>query len=277
MGNNKKDHITISNYRREGAYKDNSLIEKRRALYEFTSPRHIIEEEVLGLLELKGNESLLDIGCAEGKLLLKTIERYPNVKCTGVDIAAGMINAAEQEARRRKLPISFRVEDAQQLSYPDETFNRVTALHMIYHVQDIEKAISEMARVLIPGGRLVLTANSVKSKEMLRVLKLEVADQMGFTNYPDPNLRFNIGKRGKLLERYFSRVELFPYESKLILKNTQPYVNYFDSTREFWDPPPSDQKWSKVLNLVHNRIQFLIDQKGLFEEINLFGAFLAYR
>ncbi len=45
-----------------GAYRDSSLIEKRRALYKFTSPYHNVDQEVAGKLNLKGGDKVVGVG-----------------------------------------------------------------------------------------------------------------------------------------------------------------------------------------------------------------------
>ena len=61
----------------------------------------------------------------------------------------------------------------------------------------------------------------------------------------------------------------------MILTEPDPYVDYFDSTRDFWEPHPQDKVWGSVLEMVRSKIQGDIMRKGRFQETNLFGAFVA--
>lgn len=207
---------------------------------------------------------------------MKVADHFPSVNVLGVDIASGMFEAAQVEAEKRQLSVKFQVEDVQQLSFPDNSFDRVSALHMIYHAPDIPSALAELKRVVIPHGLVLLTVNSVRSKPALREMKKEVAAFLGGADYPDTTSRFNLENGVEALRRFFSRVEVIPFESRLRLSHSQPYVDYFDSTRDFWSPYPSDESWRKALAHVQQRVDKEIVAKGRFDETNLFGALLAF-
>ena len=55
--------------------------------------------------------------------------------------------------------VDARVGDVQELPFEDETFDCAVAAWMLYHVPDLDRGLSELARVLRPGGRLVATTN----------------------------------------------------------------------------------------------------------------------
>lgn len=73
---------------------------------------------------------------------------------TGVDVSAAMIDEARRRAEGRGLPVSFEVGDSQALRFDTSTFDAVRTERMLMHVPDAELALSEMARVLKPGGRM---------------------------------------------------------------------------------------------------------------------------
>ena len=60
--------------------------------------------------------------------------------------------------------------DATRLPFPDDTFDAVIAMHMLYHVADQERAIAEFHRVLRPGGTLLVTTNGIDNmRELYRL------------------------------------------------------------------------------------------------------------
>jgi ubiquinone/menaquinone biosynthesis C-methylase UbiE len=65
-----------------------------------------------------------------------------------------MIDEARRRAATRGLPVDFEVGDSQALRFADGTFDAVRAERMLMHVPDADRAIAEMARVLVPGGRI---------------------------------------------------------------------------------------------------------------------------
>lgn len=74
----------------------------------------------------------------------------------GTDFNADMIRSAPEKARRRGLEVHFAVADAMDLGYGDHTFDVASMSFGIRNVDDPARALSEMARVVRPGGRVVV-------------------------------------------------------------------------------------------------------------------------
>jgi len=274
MKKNLKEAITDPSILKLSSYKDPLQIEKRGAIYEYTYPHYIIEDEVIDLLGLIGDKSLLDVGCGGGRMLLKAAERYPDAKLVGVDISPGMYAFAEEVARKEGMHITFQESDIMNLPYDDNSFDRVSCMHMLYHVPDIERAVAELSRVVSSNGVVVITANSIKSKPALRMLKQEAAKLMNVDEIPEMDIRFNVDDGHSVLSSQFQHLERKLYISTLRLTETRPYVDYFDSTKHFWSNKPTDVQWSDVLDMVRFYIQEEIDRAGSFEEQNIFGAYI---
>ena len=93
--------------------------------------------------------------------------------------------------------IAATVEDVQQLSFADGTFDVVVAAWMLYHVPHRDRAVSEIVRVLRPGGRLVATTNSIFHLQELREL----------VGSGRSSIAFSRESGNELLARQFERVE----------------------------------------------------------------------
>lgn len=274
MKRSKEGHLTVAESLRKGGYSDKSFVEKRRAIYEYAVPYFAIEDEVVRLLDLKDGEKVLDIGCGGGKFLLKTAELFRKNNFTGLDISSDMFQSAKTEAEKQGLNIHFSVGDVQTLPFENQSFDRLIAMHMLYHVPSIDRALEEMARVVKEKGKVIITTNSLKSKPTLRELKRKISGLIN-SEYPDATTRFNFEEGRKTIARYFKGVKSFSFESTLLLTNSRPYVDYFDSTRKLWFPYPEDKDWTKALEFVRNYIQKQIDANGVFKEKNIFGIFVA--
>jgi ubiquinone/menaquinone biosynthesis C-methylase UbiE len=94
-------------------------------------------------------EAALDVGTGTGSAALLIAERFPEARVVGVDIAPEMVEVARQKIHDRP-NVTFEVGDASALRYDDASFDLVTAANMI-------PFFDELARVVRPGGRLVLT------------------------------------------------------------------------------------------------------------------------
>jgi ubiquinone biosynthesis O-methyltransferase len=114
-----------------------------------------LERELL--LELVSDvegRRVLDVGCGDGELALELERRGATV--VGIDASAEMIDAARARAQRENAHVSFQVAMAEHLPFPDEQFDVVTAITILCFVDDAAPVFREIARVLRPGGRLVI-------------------------------------------------------------------------------------------------------------------------
>ena len=100
---------------------------------------------------------VLDIGCGMGSDAFDLADRVgPRGLVTGVDFSEVLIAEAIRRLGSRNVTASFEVGDAQALRFPEHTFDAVRAERMLMHVPDAKLALSEMARVLRPGGRMAV-------------------------------------------------------------------------------------------------------------------------
>ena len=101
-------------------------------------------------------QTLLDVATGTGDFALQAQRLLEGVHITGVDISEGMMSIGRQKVQALGLSdvIHFERQDCTQLSYADNTFDAVTAAFGIRNFADLDKGLSEMCRVLKPGGRL---------------------------------------------------------------------------------------------------------------------------
>lgn len=69
---------------------------------------------------------------------------------------------------------------------------------------------------------------------------------LGRNDYPEPSERFNIETGKNMLRKFFEDIRLIKFESQLRLTDPDPYIAYFDSLREFWNPLPNASEWKEV-------------------------------
>jgi SAM-dependent methyltransferase len=112
--------------------------------------------EVMRQLELQPGSSVLDVGSGAGEFLIEAASSVELVRAVGIDISEAMVNTAASRAREAGVDVQFTIGDAQRLNFPDESFDRVNCSRVLVHLDDPAAAIAEMARVLIPGGRIAI-------------------------------------------------------------------------------------------------------------------------
>jgi SAM-dependent methyltransferase len=113
--------------------------------------------ERAAVLDLAGRldgREVLDVGCGDGAYALAAARAGARV--TGLDRSAAALAAAGAEAEDEGLAVDLQVGDATDLPFPAARFDVVLAVTVLCFVEQPARAIAEMARVLRPGGRLVL-------------------------------------------------------------------------------------------------------------------------
>jgi SAM-dependent methyltransferase len=108
--------------------------------------------------DIRPGTRVLEIGCGTGNLTLAAAKRHPDARIVGTDPDDDALERARTKARRRGLTAQFQRVYAQDLPYPDGSFDRVLSALMFHHLGDAEKstALAEVRRVLVPGGSLHL-------------------------------------------------------------------------------------------------------------------------
>lgn len=99
---------------------------------------------------------ILDIATGTGDFAILAARMLTPEKLVGADISEGMMDIGRQKVKRARLEqiISFEKEDCLQLSYPENSFDAVTAAFGIRNFPDLDRGLKEIFRVLKPGGHL---------------------------------------------------------------------------------------------------------------------------
>ena len=113
------------------------------------------------LLQLKSDEKLLEVGVGTGL----SLPLYPNTsEIIGIDISSKMLEKAEEKVRDLHLEnVTLSVMNAQEMKFPDNSFDCVTACYVVSAAPDPQKVVSEICRVCKPNGRIVFI-NHFKSQ-----------------------------------------------------------------------------------------------------------------
>ncbi|MDU8926033.1 class I SAM-dependent methyltransferase [Alisedimentitalea sp. MJ-SS2] len=96
-----------------------------------------------------------------------------DVQVTGIDFSHEMLAKAKARVTAERLThvTALRQMDARHLDFPDGSFDHVAAMHVLSVVPEPEKVLAEIARVLRPGGRLVVTNHFARDRGALAALE----------------------------------------------------------------------------------------------------------
>ena len=150
-----------------------------------------LRDKILDSLPWRGDESVLDVGCGRGLLLIGAAKRLKKGKATGVDVwsaddlSGNSADATLENAKAEGVADRIKVEnaDARKLPFGASSFDIVLsslAIHNIPHSQERAKALREMVRVMKPGARVVVydifhTAEYAKVFEELGLTEIKLS------------------------------------------------------------------------------------------------------
>ena len=123
---------------------------------------------------------LLDVACGPGYVAAAAASR--GATAIGIDFSSEMV----EEARGRYRGIEFQEGDAEQLSFPDFSFDAVVSNFGMLHLARPEKALAEANRVLRPGGRVAFTVWDTPDKAIGFGIVLSAIQKFGDLNVPIP-------------------------------------------------------------------------------------------
>lgn len=118
----------------------------------------IWRKKVVRLLKQTNPATMLDVASGTGDLAIAAVKRIPKLQVEATDIAAVMLEKAQEKIHKRKLSqqISVSIGDAEDLQFDENHFDAVTAAFGVRNFENVQQGLSEMHRVLKPGGKLVI-------------------------------------------------------------------------------------------------------------------------
>jgi ubiquinone/menaquinone biosynthesis C-methylase UbiE len=114
----------------------------------------IVGETLCEAADIKAGERVLDVAAGNGNASLAAARRFARV--TSVDYVPTLLDSARRRAEAECQAIDFRVADAEDLPFPDGTFDAVLSTFGVMFTPDQERAARELMHVLRPGGRIGL-------------------------------------------------------------------------------------------------------------------------
>ena len=140
----------------------------------------------------------LDAGCGLGYFLLRM--QSSGAELHGIDVSPESVTFVKQHITEHA-----KVGDVENIPYPDNTFDKVLFCEVIEHVEDDEKVLREIRRVLKPGGRVVITTPSLKGFRAHSKLKQLGHHHGGEYHYRDGYMPEDLEK--KLTDNGYKHVE----------------------------------------------------------------------
>lgn len=169
-------------------------------------------------MDFPNKARVLEIGCGTGELWYKnrhSIDEGWDITLS--DFSEGMLQKTKEKLQEINHNFKYEVIDV------------VIARHMIYLVPDIEKALSEIKRVLVKGGSFYVTTNGREAMGELNEIMEKFDSRIGLSNNGMCE-RFHIENGEVLLKKYFDQVKRDVLSGKIVVDRAEPVVSYKAST-----------------------------------------------
>jgi len=217
----RRDLGTDQDYLRQRQYRDPSNLDARIALHaKYSRADEPWYRWLAGLVEWPAGGDVLEVGCGSGALWVNVAALLPPLRLTLSDLSDGMVEAATRAVE----PLDgidlagTRTCDAQELPFPDASFDVVVANHMLYHVPEPARAVAEFARVLRPHGVLLAATNGPKHLDVIADLSRHA---LGWAPLDSSDKRFGTSHGAEVLGTAFASVEWRLHPSSMVC--TDPY------------------------------------------------------
>jgi SAM-dependent methyltransferase len=221
---------TDADYLRDKQYKDPTNLNARISLHaRFARAAEPWYPWLARRVDWPDDGEVLEVGCGPGLLWTSIAPLLPHLRLTLTDLSEGMLDAA----RGAVAPIdsidlvATRACDAQDLPFPDASFDIVVANHMLYHVPDPARAASEIARALRPDGVLLAATNGPDHLDVIADISRQV---FGWSSLDFVDRRFGRSNGGEILGTAFEDVEWHPHPGRLVCDDPDAVVAYIESS-----------------------------------------------
>ncbi|MDP2920020.1 MAG: methyltransferase domain-containing protein [Dehalococcoidia bacterium] len=157
--------------------------------------------------KVEGN-TVLEVGVGTGK----NFPYYPaGVEVTAIDYSGKMLARARKKAQIQGIKVRLEQMDAQDLAFPDNTFDIVIAICVFCSVPDPVRGLEEVKRVCKPGGKVVLLEHVLSANKIMAWLMNTVNPVVSTLMGPNINRRTveNVAKSGLKIERVTDLTGIF--------------------------------------------------------------------
>lgn len=252
-------------------YKNAANLSARISLHDlFSTNKYGWHKWFYDQLDLCDDMTVLELGCGNASLWLRNINRIPkNCKIILTDISEGMLEDARQNLGDYSKKFNFNHTDAQNIPYEDNSFDVVIADHIIYHISNKQKSLSEIKRVLKPNGYLYLSTigknHLIELRELLKEFKSNIV--IAQSDFAED---FGLENGATQISNCFNTIELLRYEDSLIVSEIEPIINYLYSTTGNSKEVLVDENLKNFKKLIENKMKatgsiFITKDTGVFK------------
>ncbi|MFR1708618.1 MAG: MerR family transcriptional regulator [Clostridium sp.] len=224
-------------------------------------------------IDIKDNDKILEVGCGNGILWAKNMENLrKNIDVTLTEICEDMMDEAKLNLEDNSNVFNFIITDLNLLPFNDNSFDVVIANHILFFMKDIDLALSEIKRVLKPGGLVYCSTFGSNHMIELQELMLSFSSSIRIYEYKLSS-KFGLENGESILNRYFNNIERVLYDDKLIVNDTNGILEYIYSIPgnilDIIDTKKKEFESHINKNIEKNGEIYITSRLGLFKAKNI--------
>lgn len=237
----------------------------------FSSNKHGWYNWTFNNIKLRKKSKVLEIGCGNGALWAKNIESLNDkVEVTLTDVCQDMINDAKLNLDGCNKNFNFKIVDPNNIAYEDESFDIIIANHILFYMNDLDKVLSEIKRVLKVGGRFYCSTIGGDHMKELEELMMKFNSNIKISEEKLSN-KFGLDNGEYILQEYFTDIHKHLYKDELVVNDTKGILEYIYSIPgnilEVIDTKKKEFEVYIDKNIQQNGAINITNSNGLFESI----------
>lgn len=191
----------------------------------------------------------------DASLWYNNLDRIPQSwDITLTDFSVGMLGDAAQKLGKSAKRFKFKLMDAEDITFEDESFDVIIANHMLYHVTDIEKTFKEIKRVMKSQGYLFASTVGKRHMAEMREILGKFDSKLITAKSWDQTRKFQLENGKAQISKYFSDTVMERYKDSLEITDAAPLVDYIFSmpgnVRESLDKDKLEQLIEMIQNII---------------------------
>jgi len=245
----------------EKQYENANNLNTRISIHEkYSTNKQPFGDWIVSHYDIRPGNRILELGCGTGSMWKDNLHLLKEgTELILTDFSAGMLETAKQNVHSSK--VSFAQADIQNIPYADNSFDVVIANMMLYHVPVLHKDLSEVRRVLKPGGIFYCATYGIHGimEYVTDLLKdMDVSGSIGTT--------FTLQNGGDTLSQHFSLVTRLDREDGLAITNIGDFADYIYSMSGLTNTAdiPRDVLLCLLESKIDNGVLYVPKEYGMF-------------
>ena len=238
-----------------------------------------IDQWMLEILDLQPGIKILDVGCGSGKQCFSFFHHLQgNVQITGTDVSESLLTDAREKNKAIDDAVDFRFLDFnQRFDLPENHYDLISACFAIYYAQNIPFTLSEMHRLLVPGGRLFTTGPMPSNKQLFYDI---IKEATGKPIPPMPGSSRYASEIFGTMQALFSKTEQHIFENPLTFDSVEPFMVYtrasMSEDRKLWNSLfQTHDEFENVMAAIEKTAQRYLERDGKLVMTKVVGGFIA--